>query len=99
MAKPRQIHNRPNIPEGPGDGVAETRGEREETGTRGGGGEGKESATNDAPPSPAEEPADKERAMRQEKERRIQQRKIWQRRENSARHAGEVGGGAYLATG
>ena len=52
MAKHRQLHNRPEIPKGAGDGVEETGGEEEETETGGEGGYGKESATNNTPPFP-----------------------------------------------
>ena len=69
-AKPRQIHNGPDIPEGTGDGAAETEGEGEETRTGREGGEGKEITNDDTPPSPEEELADIGRAMWQEKERR-----------------------------
>ena len=80
MYKPRQIHNGTDIPKGPGDRAEETGGEGEETGTVREGGEGKDSATDDTPSYPAEEPTDKGRATRPERERRRRQRRRMQRR-------------------
>ena len=75
MAKPRQLHNGPDIPKGPGDRAAETGGEGEETGKGWEGGEGKESTTNGTPQPPAEEQADTGKAVRQERERRRRHRR------------------------
>ena len=76
MAKPRQIHNGPDTPEGPWLWAAETRGEGEELGTGGEGVEGKERATEDNPPSsPPEQPSGKGTATRPERERRRRQKR------------------------
>ena len=58
MAKPQKIHNGPDIPEGTGDREVDTGGEGEETDTGREGGEGKESATDETPNFPTEQPAD-----------------------------------------
>ena len=80
MTKPWQIHNGPDIPESTGDGAAEAKGAGEVTVIGREGGDGKESATGNNPPSPAEELANTGKAMRQERERRRRQRRRRQRR-------------------
>ena len=67
MAKPRlYYYNKPNISEGLGVRAVEAKGVKEETGTGGDEGEGKERATHETPSTPALPAAVRERAKRPE---------------------------------